>query len=131
MTPGVKDSRNLTVSYVPKSTEDCHLRCAADGTCLTASAFSNNGNLFCNLFAASGCQYSRLQCNPTDSSAPTFVVHGSWLFPCRSKRIDPAADEGATGQCTTGHGHGVDGWHAGHGVFVAGGGGSGGGHNHG
>ena len=130
MTPGVKDSRNSTVSYVPKSTEDCHLRCTADVTCLTASAFSNNGNLFCNLFAASSCQYSRLQCNPTDSAAPTFVVYGSWLFPCRSA---PVADgeAAATAQCTGGHGHGVDGWHAGHGVFVANGGGSDGGHSHG
>ena len=98
--------------------------------CLTASAFSNNGNLFCNLFAASSCQYSRLQCNPTDSAAPTFVVYGSWLFPCRSA---PVADgeAAATAQCTGGHGHGVDGWHAGHGVFVANGGGSDGGHSHG
>lgn len=126
VTPGVKDSRNVTVSYVPKSTEDCHLRCAADSTCLTASAFSNKGNLFCNLFAASSCKFSRLQCNPTDSMAPTFVVQGSWLFPCRSVRID----DDATGQCTIGHGHGVDGWHEGHGVFVTGGGG-GGEHSHG
>ena len=124
----MKDSRNSTVSYVPKSTEDCHLRCAADSTCLTASAFSNQGNLFCNLFAASQCQYSRLQCNPTDSGAPTFVVHGSWLFPCRSA---PAEAEADTALCTAGHGHGVDGWHAGHGVFVAGGNSGGGGHNHG
>lgn len=114
------------MSYVPKSTKDCHLRCAADSTCLTASAFSNKGNLFCNLFAASTCKFSRLQCNPTDSMAPTFVVHGSWLFPCRSVGIDDEATE----QCTIGHGHGVDGWHAGHGVFVTGGGG-GGGYNHG
>ena len=128
VTPGVRDSRNSTVSYVPKSAEDCHLRCAADSTCLTASVFSNKGNLFCNLFAASTCRYSRLQCNPTDSDAPTFVVHGSWLFPCRSPKGGISEDD--TALCTTGHGHGVDGWHEGHGVFVSGGNG-GGGHNHG
>lgn len=128
VTPGVRDSRNSTVSYVPKSAEDCHLRCAADSTCLTASAFSNKGNLFCNMFAASTCRYSRLQCNPTDSDAPTFVVHGSWLFPCRSPKGGISEDD--TALCTVGHGHGVDGWHEGHGVFVSGGNG-GGGHNHG
>jgi hypothetical protein len=128
VTPGVRDSRNSTVSYVPKSAEDCHLRCAADSTCLTASVFSNKGNLFCNLFAASTCRYSRLQCNPTDSDAPTFVVHGSWLFPCRSPKGGISEDD--TALCTVGHGHGVDGWHEGHGVFVSGGNG-GGGHNHG
>lgn len=121
VTPGVKDSRNSTVSYTPKNTEDCRLRCAADSSCLTASAFSNNGNLFCNLFGASHCKYTRLVCSPTDSIAPSFVIHGSWIFPCRS--IPIAADNSNIERCTTTHAHGVDGWHSGHGVFTSGGGG--------
>lgn len=47
VTPGLKDSRNSTVSYAPKSVEDCNLMCAKNPGCLTASAFSNNGECMC------------------------------------------------------------------------------------
>lgn len=59
VTPGLIDSRNSTVSYAPKSVEDCNLMCAKNPGCLTASAFSNNGNLFCNMYGPSDCQFAR------------------------------------------------------------------------
>jgi hypothetical protein len=106
VTPGLIDSRNSTVSYAPKSVEDCNLMCAKNPGCLTASAFSNNGNLFCNMYGPSDCKYGRLSCNPTDADAPAFVTYGAWVYPCRSLK-NPTN----TGTCTSGHGHGVDGWH--------------------
>lgn len=106
VTPGLIDSRNSTVSYAPKSVEDCNLMCAKNPGCLTASAFSNNGNLFCNMYGPSNCKFARLSCNPTDAEAPTFVTYGAWIYPCRSLK-NPTS----TGTCVSSHGHGVDGWH--------------------
>ena len=174
VTPGLVDSRNSTVSYAPKSVEDCNLMCAKNPGCLTASAFSNNGGqeerermegggkggragsviawqinnlLFffhhrqpllqhvrsqrlhvCQVGKKGGgiggrdalarrvfsiqshplspLSSHRLSCNPTDSAAPTFVVYGAWVYPCRSLK-NPTN----RGSCNSSHSHGVDGWH--------------------
>ena len=85
--------------------------CAANPGCLTASAFSATNaagatNLFCNLWGPSSCRYSRLVCNPTDSTPDKYVVDGAMIFPCRSLPPD------TYGECAYSHGHGVNGWHA-------------------
>ena len=111
VTPGLVDPRNVTVSYAPTSVGDCFKACAANPGCLTASAFSATNaagatNLFCNLWGPSSCRYSRLVCNPTDSTPDKYVVDGAMIFPCRSLPPD------TYGECAYSHGHGVNGWHA-------------------
>lgn len=58
------------------------------------------------MYGPSDCKFGRLVCNPTDSNAPTFVVYGAWVYPCRSLK-NPVN----VGACNSTHGHGVDGWH--------------------
>lgn len=58
------------------------------------------------MYGPSNCKFARLSCNPTDSEAPTFVVYGTWIYPCRS--LKNPTNRGA---CNASHGHGVDGWH--------------------
>jgi hypothetical protein len=99
--PGLRDSMNLTVSYAPTSVADCKLKCALDKTCIAASPFMNEGNLFCNLWAASPCVYARLVCSGCEPSAP-YVSLGSWLFPCHGVAVDQ------TGSCTDPHAGGHD-----------------------
>jgi hypothetical protein len=99
VTPGLVDSMNLTVSYAPTSIEDCRLKCALHKTCIAASPFSNGGNLFCNLWAASPCVYARLVCSGCEPDAP-YTSLGSWLFPCRGVNVNQV------GTCSPDHSHG-------------------------
>lgn len=94
--PGLRDSLNLTVSYAPTSVADCKLKCALDKSCIVASPFMNEGNLFCNLWAASPCVHARLVCSGCEPSAP-YVSLGSWLFPCHGVKVDQ------TGTCADPH----------------------------
>lgn len=91
ITPGLKDSMNLTVSMAPKSVEECKAACALDETCVVASPFKNEGRLFCNLWAASPCVYARMVCSGCHPDDP-YISLGSWFFPCHGVAVDQTAN---------------------------------------